>query len=54
MFMCRQHWFALPKSMRDAIWREYRPGQENDKRPSAEYLRVTREAIAWLGNGHAR
>ncbi len=42
------HWFALPKPLRDAIWREYRPGQEHDKKPSARYLAVQRRAIGAL------
>lgn len=50
MFMCRDHWYALPKPMRDAIWATYRPGQERDKRPSAEYLENARTAIAWLAD----
>jgi hypothetical protein len=24
MFCCRSHWFALPRSIRDAIWRAHR------------------------------
>jgi hypothetical protein len=48
MFMCRPHWFSLPKSMRDAIWDAYRPGQEIRKDPSREYLHVARAAINWL------
>ena len=31
--------------MRDAIWREYRPGQESDKRPSLRYLAVQQRAV---------
>ncbi len=45
MFMCRRHWFALRKPMRDAIWAEYRPGQEDDKRASERYLCVQRRAV---------
>lgn len=45
MFMCRAHWFSLRKPTRDAIWREYRPGQEDDKRPSLRYLAVQRFAV---------
>ena len=48
MFMCRAHWFMLPVKARDAIWKTYRIGQEVDKNPSAEYLRVTDKAIEWL------
>lgn len=46
MFMCRTHWFILRKPMRDAIWREYRPGQENDKRASLRYLAIQQRAIS--------
>lgn len=45
MFMCRRHWYSLRKPMRDAIWREYRPGQENDKRAGLRYAAVQRRAI---------
>ena len=53
MFMCRPHWFSLPKSMRDAIWAAYRPGQEVRKDPSREYLHVARAAINWLADKEA-
>jgi hypothetical protein len=48
MWGCKEHWFMLPKRLRDDIWRNYRPGQETDKRPSAEYLRVAREVQKWI------
>jgi hypothetical protein len=48
LFACRRHWFALSKNIRDAIWREYRPGQENDKEPSLRYLAVQQFACAYL------
>lgn len=47
MWGCRNHWFTLPKRLRDAIWREYRPGQEIDKNPSKEYLEVADEVQKW-------
>lgn len=31
--------------MRDAVWREYRQGQERDKKPSLRYLAVQQHAI---------
>lgn len=46
MFMCKQHWYSLRKPMRDAIWLEYRPGQERDKDPSPRYMAVQRLAVA--------
>jgi hypothetical protein len=45
MFMCRDHWYRLRKPMRDAIWNEYRRGQERDKRPSLRYLCVQQRAV---------
>lgn len=48
MFACTGHWFALPNKMRDAIWREYREGQEIDKRPSVRYLAAQQLACAHL------
>jgi hypothetical protein len=45
-FMCRTHWFTLPIELRDAVWREYRPGQEHDKRPSVRYMAVQKLSVA--------
>jgi len=48
IFMCRKHWYQLPKDIRDAVWKAYRPGQEQDGRPSPEYVKVARAAVEWL------
>jgi hypothetical protein len=48
MFMCRPHWYRLPKSYRDAIWAAYRPGQEVTKDPSLEYLEAAMAAVRYL------
>ena len=40
---CAEHWAALPKSLRDRVARAYRPGQEIDKQPSREYIRIAQE-----------
>lgn len=45
MFMCKRHWFMLPKSMRDAIWRTYCLGQCDDWNISNEYANAVREAV---------
>lgn len=45
LFMCRRHWFLVPKPLRDGIWATYRPGQEITKDPTPEYLDVARRAI---------
>lgn len=48
LFMCRAHWFALPKAMRDEIWDVYVSGQEVRKNPTGEYLEVARRCIEYL------
>lgn len=48
MWGCSKHWFKLPKSIRDQIWKTYKPGQEKTMTPSIEYLRVAGEAQRWI------
>lgn len=48
MWGCREHWFRLPKSLRDGIWQEYRPGQEQDGRPSVRYVAVAMLVQEWI------
>ena len=48
MWGCREHWYRLPKALRDKVWRAYQPGQEITKTPSREYLEVAREVQAWI------
>ena len=48
MWGCKQHWFALPKYLRDRIWATYRPGQEITKTPSREYLEAARAVQVWI------
>lgn len=48
MFMCRRHWFLLPKPMRDDIWGAYRQGQCDDWGISHDYAEAARVAIKYL------
>lgn len=48
MWGCTPHWMALPKHLRDEIWRTYRPGQEKDMRPSEAYLAAAHAVQAWI------
>lgn len=48
MFMCKTHWYMLPKRMRDQVWALYVPGQEITKTPTPEYLAFTRECIEYV------
>lgn len=44
---CKEHWFKLPKCLRDRIWATYREGQEITKTPSATYLMVAKQVEKW-------
>lgn len=46
IFACKQHWYMVPKPLRDAIWRTYRRGQEVTKNPSKAYVAAATAAIA--------
>lgn len=48
MFMCRQHWYMLPKAMRDDIWKNYRPGQCDDWQISHKYAEAARRAVTYI------
>lgn len=48
MFMCKKHWFSLPKSMRDRIWATYRPGQCDDWNITHEYADAARAAVCFI------
>lgn len=43
--MCVSHWRMVPKHLQREVWRHYRRGQCDDKRPSTEYLAAARAAI---------
>lgn len=48
MFMCKKHWYMLPKEMRDRVWALYIPGQENRMDPTDEYIEFTRQCIDFV------
>lgn len=45
MLMCARHWRMVPRSLQDAVWATYRPGQEISKTPTLEYLGAAQDAI---------
>jgi hypothetical protein len=53
MWGCKEHWFRLPKVLRDLIWATYRPGQEITKNPSPEYIAAAQKVRAWILNQHS-
>lgn len=48
MWGCKKHWFKIPKHLRDRIWATYRPGQEVNMTPSAEYLDAADAVQKWI------
>lgn len=48
MWGCKHHWFSIPKSLRDEIWRTYSPGQELTKDPSPEYVAAAKAVRDWI------
>lgn len=45
---CKEHWFKLPKVLRDQIWLTYSPGQEKTLSPSKDYLKVADRVQDWI------
>lgn len=45
---CTQHWYMLPKYLRNLIWSTFEPGQEISATPSREYLKVAHEVQEWI------
>lgn len=45
LFMCRRHWRMVPRLLQKELWKQYRPGQEVDKQPSAQYLLIAKACI---------
>jgi hypothetical protein len=52
MWGCKAHWYALPKDLRDEIWRTYRPGQEKTLTPSRDYVEAAHKVRAWIAEHH--
>ena len=48
MWGCREHWFRLPKFLRDLIWRTYKPRQEITMTPSEEYIDAAEQVQKWI------
>jgi hypothetical protein len=48
MWGCAVHWYKLPDGIREWIWREYVPGQEDRMDPSTGYMRALASANHWI------
>lgn len=53
MLMCRRHWFMVPAHFRSRVWATYRPGQCDDKQPSAAWWASAEAAIAAVAEREA-
>lgn len=45
LLMCLKHWRMVPRPLQQQVWNTYRPGQENDKTPTRDYLQAAMAAI---------
>lgn len=52
--MCRAHWFAVPKSLRDRVWTTYRRGQCDDMNPSRDYCEAAKAAVVAVAEQEGR
>jgi len=48
MLMCFKHWRMVSRNIQKAIWDSYRPGQCDDKNPSAEWHEAADAAIGYV------
>ena len=48
MWGCKEHWFRLPKALRDRIWATYIPGQEISGTPSGAYVEAAAAVQEWI------
>ena len=45
MLMCLRHWKKVPRDVQSDVWKYYRPGQEQDKQPTVDYVSAALSAI---------
>ena len=48
LLMCANHWRMLPPELRFPVIRHYRRGQCSDKKPSADWMKAAKTAIAFV------
>lgn len=54
LLMCKPHWALVPKVLQTRIWRHFRPGQENDKRPTREYVEALHACVVAVREAEGR
>ena len=53
MWGCKEHWFKIPKRLRDRIWATYKPGQEESLDVSEDYLKAADAVQEWIRSQEA-
>jgi hypothetical protein len=53
LLMCSPHWRMVPPTVQRAVLRNYRPGQERDKRPTPAYLAAAALAVRCVADAEA-
>jgi len=55
LLMCWNHWKQVPKTIQQAVYLHYRPGQCDDKHPSKEWHEAADAAIGYVAQkeGHS-
>lgn len=55
LLMCLTHWRMVPQGLKVLVWKHYRPGQCDDKDPSAAWHAAADRAIAAVAaaEGHS-
>ena len=48
LLMCLRHWRTVPRPIQRAVWRAYRVGQCDDKRPSEAWFLAADAAIGYV------
>ena len=48
LLMCLAHWRKVPRSIQRAVWATYRPGQCDDRSPSAAWHDAADAAIGFV------
>lgn len=48
LLMCSKHWYMVSKKIRHLVWQTYRPGQCDDRKPGAEWMKAAHAAIAYV------
>ncbi len=54
LLMCLAHWRDVPRRIQQAVWRHYRVGQCDDKRPSQAWQQAADAAIGFVAAKHGK